>query len=133
MPRVRPRFGKPQGVKLVGAEVEKLVADAVAKAAINRTRKRLSGHPSGIEAGAGMTVENVQSFSATIVSQRGNPGIIPAQRFGGLSRWGKRALYWPGARNPVKFVKNYKGLAPLIEAEALRVSSGEVEINARIK
>lgn len=80
-----------------------------------------------------MTVES-GGGQATIVSQHGNPGVIPARRDSqGFSRWGKRALWWPGARNPVRFVRNYKGLRPLLEAEMSRVSAADVDIDATVR
>lgn len=71
-----------------------------------------------VEAGAGR---------ATILSQMGNPGVIPASRNpAGFSRWGKRFMWWPGARHPVKWVRRYKGLRPLLEAEMSRVTTRDV-------
>ena len=79
-----------------------------------------------VEAGAGM---------ATIVSPMGNPGVIPAFRDAqGCSRWGKRFMWWPGARHPVKWVRNYKGLRPLLEAEMSRVDQrdlGDIDVTIR--
>lgn len=127
------RRGPATGVADVRREIRQLVAREVGEATIRRTRKRLAGHPSGVEAGASMSVE-AGGGQATILSQRGNPGIIPARRDSqGFSRWGKRALWWPGARYPVRFVRNYKGLRPLLEAEMSRVDSGDVDINATVR
>lgn len=79
-----------------------------------------------VEAGAGM---------ATVVSPMGNPGVIPAYRDDqGYSRWGKRFMWWPGARHPVRWVRNYKGLRPLLEAEMSRVDQrdlGDIDVTIR--
>lgn len=80
-----------------------------------------------------MSVE-VGGGQGTIVSEHGNPGVIPARRDSqGLSRWGKRAMWWPGARHPVRFVRNYKGLRPLLEAEMSRVSASDVDVDAVVR
>jgi hypothetical protein len=71
-----------------------------------------------VEAGAGQ---------ATIYSPMGNPGVIPAFRdSAGRSRWGKLVMVWPGQRHPVKWVRRYKGLRPLLEAEMSRVTTRDV-------
>ena len=127
------RSGPITGVADVRLQIRQLVAREVGEATIRRTRKRLVGHPAGVEAGAAMSVE-AGAGQATILSQRGNPGVIPARRDAqGFSRWGKRALWWPGARNPVRFVRNYKGLRPLLEAEMSRVGSADVDIDATVR
>lgn len=127
------RSGPATGDADARRQIRELVAREVGEATIRRTRKRLAGHPSGVEAAAAMTVES-GGGQATIVSQHGNPGVIPARRDSqGFSRWGKRALWWPGARNPVRFVRNYKGLRPLLEAEMSRVSAADVDIDATVR
>jgi hypothetical protein len=110
------------------------VAAEVGRATIRRVTPRLQQHPAGrmaanqmsVEAGAGM---------ATVVSPMGNPGVIPAYRDDqGFSRWGKRFMWWPGARHPVRWVRNYKGLRPLLEAEMSRVDTrdlGDIDVTIR--
>lgn len=123
MANVRIRRGKITGVAEVDRQIRQGIAQQVGEETIRRTRTRLRQHPSGVQAGNAMFVES-GAGQATIVSPMGNPGVIPAFRgAGGLSRWGKRALWWPGARHPVRFVRRYKGLRPLIEAEMSRVTS----------
>lgn len=127
------RSGPISGVADVRRQIRQEVAREVGEATIRRTRRRLAQHPAGVEAGAAMSVE-AGAGQATILSQRGNPGVIPATRDAqGFSRWGKRALWWPGARNPVRFVRNYKGLRPLLEAEMSRVGSADVDVNATVR
>lgn len=127
------RSGPATGVSDAQRQIRQEVARQVGEATIRRAKRRLAKHPSGVEAGAAMTVE-AGGGQATIVSQKGNPGVIPARRDAqGFSRWGKRALWWPGARHPVRFVRNYRGLRPLLEAEMSRVSSSEVDIDTTIR
>ncbi len=127
------RSGPTTGDADARRQIREEVARAVGEATIRRTRKRIQDHPAGVEAANAMTVES--GFGqATIVSQHGNPGVIPASRDAqGLSRWGKRAMWWPGARFPVRFVRNYKGLRPLLEAEMSRVSTSEVDIDTTVR
>lgn len=123
MARVTVRRGPITGVPEVDRQIRQGIAEQVGQETVRRTRTRLRQHPSGVQAGAAMSVES-GAGQATVVSPMGNPGQIPAFRgAGGLSRWGKRALWWPGARHPVRFVRNYKGLRPLIEAEMSRVTT----------
>lgn len=127
------RNGPLSGTASASAQIRQIVAREVGEATIRRTRRRLAKHPSGVEAGAAMHVE-AGGGQATVVSPKGNPGVIPASRDGnGLSRWGKRALWWPGARHPVRFVRNYKGLRPLLEAEMSRVSSADVDVDGVVR
>jgi len=80
-----------------------------------------------------MSVE-VGAGQGTILSEHGNPGIIPARRDAqGFSRWGKRFMWWPGARHPVKWVRNYRGLRPLMEAEMSRVGASDVEFDITVR
>lgn len=127
------RSGPTTGDADARRQIREEVARAVGEATIRRVRKRIQDHPAGVEAANGMTVESGYG-QATIVSQQGNPGVIPARRDAqGFSRWGKRFMWWPGARHPVRFVRNYKGLRPLLEAEMSRVSTSEVDVDTTIR
>lgn len=118
--------GRPAGINDTIRQIRQEVAAEVGRSTIRRAAKRLNDHPSGVLASRAMSVEQ-GAGKATILSQMGNPGVIPAFRDGqGFSRWGKRAMWWPGARHPVKWVRNYKGLRPLLEAEMSRVTSVDV-------
>lgn len=125
--------GRPSGVASVVQQIRQEVAAEVGRATIRRVRRRIDKHPSGVLAANAMTVE-AGAGMATILSPMGNPGVIPAFRDAqGYSRWGKRFMWWPGARHPVKWVRNYKGLRPLIEAEMSRVTDDDVDdIDVRI-
>lgn len=127
------RSGPTTGDADARRQIREEVARAVGEATIRRVRKRIQDHPAGVEAANGMTVES--GFGqATIVSQHGNPGVIPARRDAqGFSRWGKRFMWWPGARHPVRFVRNYKGLRPLLEAEMSRVTTSEIDVDITIR
>jgi hypothetical protein len=128
MTRIRVRgSGNVTGIGDAVRQIRQEVAREVGEATIRRAATRLDRHPSGrlasnamrVEAGAGM---------ATIVSPMGNPGVIPAYRDAqGFSRWGRRFMWWPGARHPVRWVRNYKGLRPLLEAEMSRVTDRDLE------
>jgi hypothetical protein len=127
------RNGPTTGDEDARRQIRQEVARQVGEATIRRARRRLDGHPAGVEAANAMSVE-AGFGQATIVSQHGNPGVIPASRDAqGYSRWGKRFMWWPGARHPVRFVRNYKGLRPLLEAEMSRVSSSEVDVDITIR
>lgn len=127
------RSGPTTGDADARRQIREEVARAVGEATIRRVRKRIQDHPAGVEAANTMTVESGYG-QATIVSQHGNPGVIPARRDAqGFSRWGKRFMWWPGARHPVRFVRNYKGLRPLLEAEMSRVSTSEVDVDTTIR
>lgn len=127
------RSGPTTGDADARRQIREEVARAVGEATIRRVRKRIQDHPAGVEAANAMTVESGYG-QATIVSQHGNPGVIPASRDAqGFSRWGKRFMWWPGARHPVRFVRNYKGLRPLLEAEMSRVSTSEVDVDTTIR
>lgn len=127
------RSGPTTGDADARRQIREEVARAVGEATIRRVRKRIQDHPAGVEAANAMTVESGYG-QATIVSQHGNPGVIPASRDAqGFSRWGKRFMWWPGARHPVRFVRNYKGLRPLLEAEMSRVSSSEIDVDTTIR
>lgn len=127
------RSGPTTGDADARRQIREEVARAVGEATIRRVRKRIQNHPAGVEAANAMTVESGYG-QATIVSQHGNPGVIPASRDAqGFSRWGKRFMWWPGARHPVRFVRNYKGLRPLIEAEMSRVSTSEIDVDTTIR
>lgn len=127
------RSGPITGVADVRRQIREVVAREVGEATIRRTRRRIQDHPAGVEAANAMSVE-VGGGQATILSEHGNPGVIPARRdANGMSRWGKRAMWWPGARFPVRFVRNYKGLRPLLEAEMSRVSASDVDVDAVVR
>lgn len=128
------RQGSIKGIGDANRQIRQAIATEVGEATIRRTSRRLRDHPSGIRAGSAMSVESGLG-SATVLSPLGNPGVIPAYRSGsGLSRWGKRAMWWPGARHPVRWVRRYKGLRPLLEAEMSRVSTSDVaSINFTVK
>lgn len=118
--------GRPEGIARVTQEIRQEVARRVGEATIERVERRINQHPAGVLAARAMYVE-AGAGMATIVSPMGNPGRIPSYRdAAGFSRWGKRYLWWPGARHPVKWVNNYKGLRPLLEAEMSRVDQGDV-------
>jgi hypothetical protein len=110
------------------------VAAEVGRATIRRAAPRLDKHPAGRMASDAMSVE-AGAGMATVVSPMGNPGVIPGYRdAAGYSRWGKRFMWWPGARHPVRWVRNYKGLRPLLEAEMSRVDQrdlGNIDITIR--
>lgn len=127
MTRIRVRgSGTVTGIGDAVRQIRQEVAREVGEAAIRRAAVRLDGHPSGREAAAAMSVE-AGAGMATIVSPMGNPGVIPAYRDAqGYSRWGKRFMWWPGARHPVRWVRNYKGLRPLLEAELSRVDTSDL-------
>lgn len=135
MTRIRVRGSGPvTGIGDAVRQIRQEVAAEVGRATIRRVRPRLQQHPAGrmaadqmsVEAGAGM---------ATVVSPMGNPGVIPGFRDAqGYSRWGKRFMWWPGARHPVRWVRNYKGLRPLLEAEMSRVDQrdlGDIDVTIR--
>lgn len=127
MTRIRVRgSGTVTGIGDAVRQIRQEVAREVGEAAIRRAAVRLDGHPSGRQAAAAMSVE-AGAGMATIVSPMGNPGVIPAYRDAqGYSRWGKRFMWWPGARHPVRWVRNYKGLRPLLEAELSRVDTNDL-------
>ncbi len=128
------RSGAVKGVADANRQIRQFVATEIGQATIRRASRRLRGHPSGAAASSAMSVESGRS-RATVLSPLGNPGVIPAFRDGrGYSRWGKRAMWWPGARRPVKWVRRYKGLRPLLEAEMSRVTNSDVgSINFDVK
>jgi hypothetical protein len=133
--RVRLRSsGTPQGLTDAERQIRQAVAAEVGRATIRRAGRRLAQHPSGRQAAREMRVEE-GAGQATIYSPMGNPGVIPAYRdSAGYSRWGKRFMWWPGARHPVKWVRRYKGLRPLLEAEMSRVTTNDVgSINYTVK
>lgn len=135
MTRIRVRSSGPvTGIGDAVRQIRQEVAAEVGRATIRRAAKRLDGHPAGRLASDAMTVE-AGAGQATIVSPMGNPGVIPAFRDSrGFSRWGKRFMWWPGARHPVKWVRNYKGLRPLLEAEMSRVDQrdlGDIDVTIR--
>ena len=135
MTRIRVRGSGPvTGIGDAVRQIRQEVAAEVGRATIRRAAKPLSRHPSGRQASAAMHVE-AGAGMATIVSPMGNPGVIPAFRDAqGFSRWGKRFMWWPGARHPVKWVRNYKGLRPLLEAEMSRVDQrdlGDIDVTIR--
>lgn len=135
MTRIRVRGSGPvTGIGDAVRQIRQEVAAEVGRATIRRAAKPLSRHPSGRQASAAMHVE-AGAGQATIVSPMGNPGVIPAFRDAqGFSRWGKRFMWWPGARHPVKWVRNYKGLRPLLEAEMSRVDQrdlGDIDVTIR--
>lgn len=127
MTRIRVRSNGPvTGVGDAVRQIRQEVAREVGEAAIRRARPRLDKHPAGRLASNAMSVE-AGAGMATIVSPMGNPGVIPAFRDAqGFSRWGKRFMWWPGARHPVRWVRNYKGLRPLLEAELSRVDTSDL-------
>lgn len=135
MTRIRVRSSGPStGIGDAVRQIRQELAAEVGQATIRRTRRRIDKHPAGVLAANAMSVE-AGAGMATIVSPMGNPGTIPGFRDArGFSRWGKRAMWWPGARRPVKWVHNYKGLRPLLEAEMSRVDENDVgEINITIR
>ena len=118
--------GPITGVGDAVRQIRQEVAREVGQATIRRARRRLDDHPSGVLASNAMSVE-AGAGQATILSPMGNPGTIPAFRdAAGFSRWGKRFMWWPGARHPVRWVRNYRGLRPLLEAEMSRVTNGDM-------
>lgn len=118
--------GTLDGVGDAVRQIRQEIAAEVGRATIRRTAKRIDKHPAGVLASRAMKIEE-GAGRATILSPMGNPGIIPASRDArGFSRWGKRYMWWPGARHPVKWVRNYKGLRPLLEAEMSRVTNADV-------
>jgi hypothetical protein len=135
MTRIRVRAsGNVTGIGDAVRQIRQEVAAEVGRATIRRAAKRLDRHPAGVLASNAMSVE-AGAGMATIVSPMGNPGVIPAFRDArGFSRWGKRFMWWPGARHPVKWVRNYKGLRPLLEAEMSRVDQrdlGDIDVTIR--
>lgn len=135
MTRIRVRSSGPvTGIGDAVRQIRQEVAAEVGRATIRRAAVRLDKHPAGRQAANAMSVE-AGAGMATIVSPMGNPGVIPAFRDGqGFSRWGKRFMWWPGARHPVKWVRNYKGLRPLLEAEMSRVDQrdlGDIDVTIR--
>jgi hypothetical protein len=127
MARIRVRSsGRPTGIASAVQQIRQEIAAEVGRATIRRVARRIDKHPSGVLASNAMSVE-AGAGMATIVSPMGNPGRIPGFRDArGFSRWGKLAMWWPGARRPVKWVYNYKGLRPLLEAEMSRVDTNDV-------
>lgn len=118
--------GPPTGIDSAIRQIRQELAAEVGRATIRRTARRINKHPAGVLASEAMSVEQGAGM-ATIVSPMGNPGTIPGFRDArGFSRWGKLAMWWPGARRPVKWVHNYKGLRPLLEAEMSRVTNADV-------
>lgn len=135
MTRIRVRSSGPvTGVGDAVRQIRQEVAAEVGRATIRRAAVPLSRHPSGVLASNAMSVE-AGAGMATIVSPMGNPGVIPAYRDAqGYSRWGKRFMWWPGARHPVRWVRNYKGLRPLLEASMSRVDTrdlGDIDVTIR--
>lgn len=135
MTRIRVRgSGTVTGIGDAVRQIRQEVAAEVGRATIRRASARLQEHPSGRLAAAAMSVEE-GAGQATVVSPMGNPGVIPAYRDAqGYSRWGKRFMWWPGARHPVRWVRNYKGLRPLLEAEMSRVDQrdlGDIDVTIR--
>lgn len=119
------RSGPIQGVTSTLRQIRTAVAEEAGRATVRRVSRRIDDHPAGRLAGNAMTV-SARNGRATIISPMGNPGRIPATRNAdGYSRWGKRALWWPGAPRPVRWVNNYKGLRPLMEAEMSRVGQSD--------
>jgi len=135
MVRIRVRQARPAtGIDSAVRQIRQELAREVGEATIRRTARRINDHPAGVLASNAMSVE-AGAGMATIVSPMGNPGTIPGFRDArGFSRWGKRAMWWPGARHPVKWIRNYKGLRPLLEAEMSRVGENDVrEINFTVR
>ncbi len=133
--RIRVRGSGPvTGIGDAVRQIRQEVAAEVGRATIRRARPRLAGHPAGVLASNAMSVE-AGAGMATVVSPMGNPGTIPGYRDAqGYSRWGRRFMWWPGARHPVRWVRNYKGLRPLLEAEMSRVDTRDLgNINVTIR
>ena len=135
MTRIRvSSSGAVTGIGDAVRQIRQEVAAEVGRAAIRRASVRLDRHPAGVLAANAMSVE-AGAGMATIVSPMGNPGVIPAYRDAqGYSRWGRRFMWWPGARHPVRWVRNYKGLRPLLEAELSRVDTrdlGDIDVTIR--
>lgn len=117
--------GRIEGLASTLRQIRTAVAEEAGRATVRRVEERIDDHPAGQLAARAMTV-SAKGGRAVIISPMGNPGVIPARRDAqGLSRWGKRALWWPGARHPVRWVRNYKGLRPLMEAEMSRVGQSD--------
>lgn len=119
------RKGRAQGIASTLTQIRTAVAEEVGHATVRRVETRIDDHPAGRLAANAMTV-TAKRGRATIISPMGNPGVIPAYRdASGYSKWGKRAMWWPGARHPVRWVRNYRGLRPLMEAEMSRVGQSD--------
>ncbi len=110
--RVNVRIGQID-TGTVAADLLRAVTDQVGDATVRRVRKRVK-HPSV----RGMSVRRVNQSAIEITGVPG-PGIIRPVR--------KRALYWPGARHPVRSV-NSPGMAPLVRAEAGRVTEKDLNL-----
>lgn len=134
MTRIRVRSRRPTGIDAAVRQIRQQVAAEIGRATIRRAARRINKHPAGVLASRAMSVEQGLGM-ATIVSPMGNPGRIPGFRDAqGRSRWGKRFMWWPGARHPVRWVNRYKGLRPLLEAEMRRVGTSDVrDINFTVR
>lgn len=113
---IRIRFGSPVGGSQLAQRVNAATIKEIANAGIKRTQRRRN-HP----ATAGLSAQNRGSKRADIVGNRGGPGIIRPVS--------KRALYWPGARHPVAFVRG-TGFEPLILSETRKVVTGDINMAA---
>lgn len=116
MPGVGVRFGRPIGARQIAEAVNAATILEIAKAGIKRTQRRIS-HPS-VNA---LQAETRGARRADIFGWRGGPRTIRPVS--------KKALYWPGARHPVAFVKG-AGFGPLIIAETRRVTTADIDMGA---
>lgn len=105
------RTGRRVDVSAVSRQVKEAVLAQVAEATVKRTQDRLR------RGGSSRLASSLRARGPLIESQYGGPGPIRPVN--------KQALYWPGARHPVKFV-NGKGIEPLIRAEAKRISGADL-------
>jgi hypothetical protein len=112
---VTVRIGDPYRADISrdSQRVREIAIDQITGAIVKRTQRRL--RQNGSERLAQAVGYDVTGSSRSVIrSNYGGPGIIRPVR--------KQALFWPGARHPVKFV-NGKGIEPLIRAEARRLRS----------
>lgn len=113
---VRVKFGDPKGIADVSAQIRAQVIRAVAEATVERVQDRVK-HPAAQSLG----VRGVNQWSAEISGPRGGPGIIRPVR--------AKALRFVPKGGGVVFAKYVRGvgLGPLIEAEAGRVQTSDVD------
>lgn len=118
---VRVRFGNPQGVAGVSAQIRAEVIKRIGEATIDRVQARVD-HP----ATRTLTARGVNQWSVDISGPRGGPGIIRPRR--------AKALRFTPKGGGVVFAKSVRGVGfgPLISAEAARVTADELDTRSVI-
>ena len=114
---IKLRVGTISGSNLRAemAPVRAAVTKAVAQATIRRVQRRTSYHPAAMT----LRARGINQWQAEIRGSRGGPGIIRPVRAKAL------VFVWHGSLRFFNSVRGV-GLGPLIEAEALRVETRNI-------